>query len=42
MVKPFVLGDNEVTKTMNVVVIDDEGEDEGSTVSKAWLKNLST
>ena len=38
MVKPFVLGDNEVTKTMDVVVIDDEGEDEDSTVSKAWLK----
>ena len=38
MVKPFILGDNEVTKTMDVVVIDDEGEDEDSTVSKAWLK----
>ena len=38
MVKLFVLGDNEVTKTMNVVVIDDEGEDEDNTVSKVWLK----
>ena len=38
MVKPFVLGDNEVTKTMDVVVIDNEREDEDSTVSKAWIK----
>ena len=38
MVKPFVLGDNELTKTMDVVIIDDEGEDEDSTVLKAWLK----
>ena len=38
MVKPFVLGDNEVTKTMDVAVIDNEGEDEDSTVLKAWIK----
>ena len=40
MVKPFVLGDNEVTKTMDVAVIDNEGKDEDSIVSKAyaWIK----
>ena len=45
MAKPFVLGDNEVTKIMDVVVIDNKGEDKDGTVSKAWIKikrNLST
>ena len=27
MVEPFVIGDNDVTKTLDVVVIDHEGED---------------
>ena len=38
MVEPFVIGDNDVTKTLDVVVIDHEGEDEDSNVSNAWLK----
>ena len=42
MVKPFVLGDNEVTKTMDAAVIDNEGEDEDSIVSKAYMHGLKS
>ena len=40
MVKPFMIGDNDVTETPDVVVIDGEGEDgkDNADLSKVWLK----
>ena len=42
MVEPFVIGDNDVTKTLDVVVIDHEGEDEDSNVSNASKECVCT
>ena len=38
IVKPFILADNDIVKTKDVVVMDHEGEDEDCNASKAWFK----